>query len=175
MECEGVLSTNVHTQRRRPHRSRSAGKPRTWRRGPGDCRGSGLITALCSMKFGPTGNGAAVNATNLTRPVVTLEAEVANPWRAGCLETCTSGSEGGVGKHRSAVRLAPTLQQIATYGEVYPCLSLPNGAVSVWKGTPWVLFPPRCGQSAKGRKRVARTDLIYPGPTEEPAIAGRGW
>jgi hypothetical protein len=61
------------------------------------------------MKFGPTGNGAAVNATNLTRPVVTLEAEVANPWRAGCLETCTSGSEGGVRKHSSAVRLAPTL------------------------------------------------------------------
>jgi hypothetical protein len=38
---------------------------------------------------------AAVNATNLTNPVVTLEAEVANPWRARCLETCTSGSEGG--------------------------------------------------------------------------------
>jgi hypothetical protein len=115
-----------------------------------------------------------VNAKNLTNPVVTLEEEVTNPWRAGCLETCMSGSEGGVRKPSSARRLAPTLQQIATYGEVYPCLSLPDGAVSVRKGTQWVLFPPRCGQSAKGRKRVARTDLIYPGPTEEPAIAGRG-
>jgi hypothetical protein len=27
------------------------------------------------MNFGPTGNGAAANATNLTSPVVTLEAE----------------------------------------------------------------------------------------------------
>ena len=64
---------------------------------------------------------AAVNATNLTNPVVTLEAEVANPWRAGCLETCTSGSEGGVRKHSSAVRLAPTLQRGLTYGrEIFP-------------------------------------------------------
>jgi hypothetical protein len=27
---------------------------------------------------------AAVNATNMTNPEVTPEAEVANPWRAGC-------------------------------------------------------------------------------------------
>jgi hypothetical protein len=33
----------------------------------------------------------------------------ANPQRAGCSETGTSGSEGGVGKHSSAVRPAPTL------------------------------------------------------------------
>jgi hypothetical protein len=75
---------------------------------------------------------AAVNATNLTNPVVTLEAEVANPWRAGCLETCTSGSEGGVRKHSAAVRLAPTLQWVSTYGEVVPCLkTLPDGTASV--------------------------------------------
>ena len=41
---------------------------------------------------------AAVNAKNLTNPVGMLGAEVANPWRAGCSETGTSGSEGGVGK-----------------------------------------------------------------------------
>jgi hypothetical protein len=64
---------------------------------------------------------------------------------------------------------------MATDGEVYPCLSWPDGAVSGWKGTPWVRFPPRCGPSAKGRTSVARTDLISPVPTEEPAIAGRGW
>jgi hypothetical protein len=50
---------------------------------------------------------AAVNATNLTNPVVTLEAEVANPWRAGCLETCTSGSEGGVRKRAEEQRALP--------------------------------------------------------------------
>ena len=33
-------------------------------------------------------------------------------WRARCRETCTAGSEGGVGKHSSAVRLAPTLREI---------------------------------------------------------------
>jgi hypothetical protein len=37
--------------------------------------------------------------------------EVANPWRAGCLERGTSGSERGVGKHNSVVRPAPTLPQ----------------------------------------------------------------
>jgi hypothetical protein len=52
---------------------------------------------------------AAVNAKNMTRPVVTPAAEVATPWRAGCPERGTSGSEGGVGKHSSAVRPAPTL------------------------------------------------------------------
>ena len=36
--------------------------------------------------------------------------EVATPWRAGCGESRTSGSEGGVGKHSAAVRPAPTLQ-----------------------------------------------------------------
>ncbi len=50
---------------------------------------------------------AAVNATNLTNPVVTLEAEVANSWRAGCLETCTSGSEGGVRKRAEEQRALP--------------------------------------------------------------------
>src|ERR671925_1694819 len=95
--------------------------------------------------------GAAVNAMEMTSPGVILGAEVANPWRAGCAERCTSGSERGVRKHSWAVRLAPTQQQISTDGEVYPCLSWPDGAVSVWKGTQWVLFPPRGGQSAKGR------------------------
>jgi hypothetical protein len=52
---------------------------------------------------------AVVNATNMTSPVVTPEAEFVNPWRARCRETGTAGSEGGVRKHRSAVRLAPTL------------------------------------------------------------------
>jgi hypothetical protein len=52
---------------------------------------------------------AAVNATNLTNLVVTLEAEVANPWRAGCLETCTSGSEGGVRKRAESNASCPYL------------------------------------------------------------------
>jgi hypothetical protein len=52
---------------------------------------------------------AVVNATNVTSPVVTPEAEFVNPWRARCRETGTAGSEGGVRKHSSAVRLAPTL------------------------------------------------------------------
>ena len=51
------------------------------------------------------GRGAAVNAMNVTSSVVTLRAKVANPWRAGCAERCTSGSERGVGKHR--LRCAP--------------------------------------------------------------------
>ncbi len=55
------------------------------------------------------GRGAAVHATEMTSPVVTLGAEVANPWRARCPERGTPGSEGGVGKHRVAVRPAPTL------------------------------------------------------------------
>jgi hypothetical protein len=52
---------------------------------------------------------AVVNATNVTSPVITPEAEFVNPWRARCRETGTAGSEGGVRKHSSAVRLAPTL------------------------------------------------------------------
>ena len=55
--------------------TRRTGKPSTGGRTPGDRRGSGLITASCPMKFGPTRNGAAANATNLTSPAVTLEAE----------------------------------------------------------------------------------------------------
>ena len=46
------------------------------------------------------GRGVAVHATEMTSPVVTLGAEVANPWRARCPERGTPGSEGGVGKHR---------------------------------------------------------------------------
>jgi hypothetical protein len=53
--------------------------------------------------------GAAVNASEMTRPVVTLGVEIANPWRARCSETSPPGSEGGVGKHSVAVRPAPTL------------------------------------------------------------------
>jgi hypothetical protein len=49
-----------------------------------------------------------MNTTNMTTLVVTLGAEV-NPWRAVCAERCKHGSEGGVGKHSSAVRPAPTL------------------------------------------------------------------
>jgi hypothetical protein len=80
------------------------------------------------------GGGAAVNAKNLTNPVVTLEEEVTNPWRAGCLETCMSGSEGGVRKPSSARRLAPTLQRVSTFGECHPCLkTLPDGTASVCK------------------------------------------
>ena len=55
---------------------------------------------------------AVVNATNVTSPVVTPEAEFVNPWRARCRETGTAGSEGGVRKHSSAVRLAPTLPHL---------------------------------------------------------------
>jgi hypothetical protein len=64
------------------------------------------------MKFGSTschrGRGAAVNAHEMTTPVVTLGAKV-NPWRAVCAERCTHGSAGGVGQHSSAVRPDPTL------------------------------------------------------------------
>ena len=107
-----VLSLNEARERRRRHSTQSAGKPRTGGRTPGDERSQGLIAALCLMKFGSTschrGRGAAGNATEMTTPVVTLGAEV-NPWRAVCAERCKHGSEGGVGKHRSAVRPAPTL------------------------------------------------------------------
>jgi hypothetical protein len=70
---------------------------------------------------------AAVNATNLTNPVVTLEAEVANPWRARCLETCTSGSEGGVRKRAEEQRALPLpysgLQPTGNHAPVSrPCL-----------------------------------------------------
>jgi hypothetical protein len=34
---------------------------------------------------------AAANVKNLTNPVVTLEEEVANPWRAGCGESRMPG------------------------------------------------------------------------------------
>jgi hypothetical protein len=42
------------------------------------------------------GRGAAVNANEMTSPVVTLGAEVANPWRARCPKRGTPGSEEGV-------------------------------------------------------------------------------
>jgi hypothetical protein len=38
---------------------------------------------------------AVVNATNMTSPVVTPEAEFVNPWRARCRETGTAGSGRG--------------------------------------------------------------------------------
>ena len=73
------------------------------------------------MKIGPTGylvevEGAAVNATEMTSPVVTLGVEVANPWRARCPKRGTPGSEGGVGKHSVAVRPAPTLPILTSGG-----------------------------------------------------------
>jgi len=41
-----------------------------------------------------------VKLAALTKEVPMTEIrEVANPWRARCRETCTAGSEGGVGKH----------------------------------------------------------------------------
>jgi transposase-like protein len=49
-----------------------------------------------------------VNASEMTSSVVIL-ARKANPRRARCSETSPPGSEGGVGKHRMAVRPAPTL------------------------------------------------------------------
>jgi hypothetical protein len=39
-------------------------------------------------------------------------------------------------------------QQMSTDGDVYPWLSWPDGAVSGWNGTPWVLCPPRGGPAA---------------------------
>ena len=42
------------------------------------------------------------------RPMTAAKRE-ANPWRAVCGESRMHGSEGGVRKHSSAVRLAPTL------------------------------------------------------------------
>jgi hypothetical protein len=52
------------------------------------------------MKFGSTGclggAEAAVNAPEMTRPMVTLGVEVANSWRARCLKRGTPGSEEGV-------------------------------------------------------------------------------
>jgi hypothetical protein len=41
---------------------------------------------------------AAMNARNMTRLVVTPEAEVANPWGAVCGESRTHGFDAGVGK-----------------------------------------------------------------------------
>jgi hypothetical protein len=41
---------------------------------------------------------AAANARNLTNPVVTLGAEVANPWGAVCGESRMHGFDAGVGK-----------------------------------------------------------------------------
>jgi hypothetical protein len=73
--CEGEQSTDDRPERRRRHRTRRTGKPSTGGRTSGDRRGSGLRTASCPMKFGPTRNGATANATNLTSPAVTLEAE----------------------------------------------------------------------------------------------------
>src|ERR671936_1733114 len=76
--------------------------------------------------------GAAVNAMEMTSPGVILGAEVAHPWRAGCAERCTSGSERGVRKHRWAVRLAPTQQRSSTSGERHPCLkTLPDETAGV--------------------------------------------
>ena len=125
-----VLSLNEARERRRRHSTQSAGKPRTGGRTPGDERSQGLIAALCLMKFGSTschrGRGAAVNATEMTTPVVTLGAEVnatemttpvvtlgaeVNPWRAVCAEKCKHGSEGEWG---NTVRLCALLLP-------YPC------------------------------------------------------
>jgi hypothetical protein len=52
---------------------------------------------------------AAANAKNMTNQAVTPDTE-ANPRRAGCGESRMPGSEGGVEKHSSAVRSAPTLR-----------------------------------------------------------------
>jgi hypothetical protein len=49
-------------------------------------------------------------ATSMKEEPMTAMREVANPWRAVCAERCKHGSEGGVRKHSSAVRLAPTLR-----------------------------------------------------------------
>jgi hypothetical protein len=44
--------------------------------------------------------------------------EVANPWRAGCGKSRMPGSEGGVEKHSSAVRSAPTCSESRTSARV---------------------------------------------------------
>jgi hypothetical protein len=56
-------------------------------------------------------------------PMTDESREVATPWRAGCLERGTSGSEGGVGKHSSAVRPAPTLlvESMGVWGAEEAC------------------------------------------------------
>jgi hypothetical protein len=40
-----------------------------------------------------------------------LKLSLTDRWRAGCAERCKPGSEGGVRRHSSAVRLAPTLPE----------------------------------------------------------------
>jgi len=96
-----VPSLNEARERRRRHNTQSAGKPRT--RGK-DARG--LTFSRSNSCFVPDevrvnrlpggGRGAAVNANEMTSPVVTLGAEVANPWRARCPKRGTPGSEEGV-------------------------------------------------------------------------------
>jgi hypothetical protein len=96
-----VPSLNEARERRRRHTTQSAGKPRT--RGK-DARG--LTFSRSNSCFVPDevrvdrlpggGRGAAVNANEMTSPVVTLGAEVANPWRARCPQRGMPGSEEGV-------------------------------------------------------------------------------
>ena len=71
------------------------------------------------------------------------------------------------------MRLAPPLQWISTDGECDPRLkTLPDGTVSGGirigpsSPPPWQLL---------AAKRMVRAHLVYPVPTEEPAVAGRGW
>jgi hypothetical protein len=59
-----------------------------------------------------------VNATEMTSPVVTLGAEVANPWRARCPKRGTPGLEEGVvetTRMGNAPCPYPTLPQLVVY------------------------------------------------------------
>jgi hypothetical protein len=52
-----------------------------------------------------------IQVASMNEEPMTAQREDANPRRAVCGESRMHGSEGGVGKHSSAVRPAPTLQQ----------------------------------------------------------------
>jgi hypothetical protein len=64
---------------------------------------------------------AAMNARNMTRLVVTPEAEVANPWGAVCGESRTHGFDAGVGK-RAHQSTAPCPKRPGVLARRLPCL-----------------------------------------------------
>jgi hypothetical protein len=98
---------------------------------------------------------AVVNATHLTSPVVTPEAACVKPWRARCRETGPAGSEGGVRKHRWAVRLAPTLPVLSE------CNPLDLHTLTPAHRGP---RPPRCAALEARQADVARAGRVSSPP-----------
>jgi hypothetical protein len=71
-----------------------------------------------------------------------------------------------------ATRLAPTLQRMSTYGELDPWLkTLPDGPVSGGRVYCAVTPHTEAAYSKLAAQRKVRTNLIYPVPTEEPAVS----